>query len=49
MKGDPYRGPFVLYSMMSILRNSGYASRISGTVKMAIDIVMHVRSIGIEF
>ena len=50
-KGDSYRGPFVLCNMMSMLRNRGYASRIS-SVKMVMNIGMHrmnVRSIGIEF
>ena len=51
-KGDSYRGPFILCNMMGILRNRGYASRISSTVKMVMDIGMHrmnVRSICIEF
>ena len=52
LMGGPSKGPFILYSMMSILRNSGYDSRISGTVKIVMDIGMHgmnARSIGIEF
>ena len=48
----PDKGPFVLYSMMRILRNRGDANRKSGIVKMMKDTGMHrinVWSIGIEF
>ena len=48
----PDKGPFVLYSMMSMLRNRRYTSLIRAIVKIVMDIGMHrmnVGSIGLEF
>ena len=48
----PDKGPFVLYSMMSMLRNRRYTSLIRKIVKIVMDIGMHrmnVGSIALEF
>ena len=48
----PDKGPFVLYSMISMLKNRGYTSLIREIEKIVIDIGMHrmnVGSTGLEF
>ena len=48
----PDKGPFVSYSMMSMLKNRRYTSLIREIVKIVMDIGMHrmnVGSIGLEF
>ena len=52
MIGGPGKGPFILYSMMSMLKNRRYTSLIRENVKIVMDIGMHrmnVGSIGLEF
>lgn len=52
MIGGPGKGPFILYSMMSMLKNRRYTSLIRESVKIVMDIGVHrmnVGSIGLEF
>ena len=52
MIGGPDKGLFILYSMMSMLKNRRYTSLIREIVKIVMDIGMHqmnVGSIGLEF
>ena len=52
MIGGPRKGPLVLYSMMSMLKNRRYTSLIREIVKIVMDIGMYrmnVGSSGLEF